>query len=220
MLNKTIIVIKTKETILKKSLIRTKKLKSMSRQLNFYATNTDRKIISDILRQHFGEMIEVLSSKDSLQLFENTEDKKFYLLTDVDGKEHITYREHTYYDQRKALILDEYNSCILEYCTAFKNPTGVYVSGRFYTRTNNKDFSTKVAKFFTKLKKAFIYLKPQKLYISKNIDLDSSLFLLSNKIVKLSIDGTDEVIQDIKRTSKKALSVKVIPDKINIFNKK
>ena len=92
MLNKTIIVIKTKETILKKSLIRTKKLKSMSRQLNFYATNTDRKIISDILRQHFGEMIEVLSSKDSLQLFENTEDKK---LTDVDGKEHITYREHT-----------------------------------------------------------------------------------------------------------------------------
>ncbi|EGD35169.1 SCO2/SenC family protein [Capnocytophaga sp. oral taxon 338 str. F0234] len=95
MLNKTIIVIKTKETILKKSLIRTKKLKSMSRQLNFYATNTDRKIISDILRQHFGEMIEVLSSKDSLQLFENTEDKKFYLLTDVDGKEHITYREHT-----------------------------------------------------------------------------------------------------------------------------
>jgi len=43
---------------------------------------------------------------------------------------------------------------------------------------------------------------------------------LSNKIVKLSIDGTDEVIQDIKRTSKKALSVKVIPDKINIFNKK
>jgi len=30
----------------------------------------------------------------------------------------------------------------------------------------------------------------------------------------------EEVIQDVKKTSKKAPSVKVIPDKINIFNKK
>ena len=192
----------------------------MSRQLNFYATDADRKIIADILREHFGEMIEVPSPKDSLHLFEDTIDKEFYLLTDTEGKEHITYREHIYHDLRKALILDEYNSCILEYCTAFKNPIGAYVSGRFYTCTNHKDFSAKVAKFFTKLKKVFIYLKPQRLYISKNIDLDSALFLLSNKIVKLSIDGTEEVIQDVKKTSKKAPSVKVIPDKMNIFNKK
>ena len=109
---------------------------------------------------------------------------------------------------------------MLEYSTAFKNPTGAYVSGRFYTCTNHKDFSEKVAKFFTKLKEIFIYLKPQKLYISKNIGLDSALFLLSNRIVKLSTDGVEEVIQDVKKTSKKAPSVKVIPDKINIFNKK
>jgi len=192
----------------------------MSRQLNFYATDADRKIIADILREHFGEMIEVPSPKDSLHLFEDTIDKELYHLTDTEGKEHITYREHTYHDLRKALVLDEYNSCILEYCTAFKNPIGAYVSGRFYTCTNHKDFSAKVAKFFTKLKKVFIYLKPQRLYISKNIDLDSALFLLSNKIVKLSIDGTEEVIQDVKKTSKKAPSVKVIPDKMNIFNKK
>ena len=192
----------------------------MSRQLNFYATDADRKIIADILREHFGEMIEVPSPKDSLHLFEDTIDKELYHLTDTEGKEHITYREHTYHDLRKALVLDEYNSCILEYCTAFKNPMGAYVSGRFYTCTNHKDFSAKVAKFFTKLKKVFIYLKPQRLYISKNIDLDSALFLLSNKIIKLSIDGTEEVIQDIKKTSKKAPSVKVIPDKMNIFNKK
>jgi len=83
-----------------------------------------------------------------------------------------------------------------------------------------KIFSAKVAKFFTKLKKVFIYLKPQRLYISKNIDLDSALFLLSNKIIKLSIDGTEEVIQDVKKTSKKAPSVKVIPDKMNLFDKK
>ena len=192
----------------------------MSRQLNFYATDADRKIIADILREHFGEMIEVPSPKDSLHLFEDTIDKELYHLTDTEGKEHITYREHTYHDLRKSLVLDEYNSCILEYCTAFKNPMGAYVSGRFYTCTNHKDFSAKVAKFFTKLKKVFIYLKPQRLYISKNIDLDSALFLLSNKIVKLSIDGTEEVIQDVKKTSKKAPSVKVIPDKMNIFNKK
>lgn len=192
----------------------------MSRQLNFYATDADRKIIAAILREHFGEMIEVPSPKDSLHLFEDTIDKKLYLLTDTEGKEHITYREHTYYDLRKALVLDEYNSSILEYSTAFKNPSGAYVSGRFYTCTNHKDFSAKVAKFFTKLKKVFIYLKPQRLYISKNIDLDSALFLLSNKIIKLSIDGTEEVIQDVKKTSKKAPSVKVIPNKMNIFNKK
>ena len=192
----------------------------MSRQLNFYATDADRKIIADILREHFGEMIEVPSPKDSLHLFEDTIDKELYHLTDTEGKEHITYREHTYHDLRKALVLDEYNSCILEYCTAFKNPMGAYVSGRFYTCTNHKDFSAKVAKFFTKLKKVFIYLKPQRLYISKNIDLDSALFFLSNRIVKLSIDGTEEVIQDVKKTSKKAPSVKVIPDKMNIFNKK
>lgn len=192
----------------------------MSRQLNFYATDADRKIIAAILREHFGEMIEVPSPKDSLQPFEDTIDKKLYHLTDAEGKEHITYREHTYYDLRKALVLDEYNSSILEYSTAFKSPSGAYVSGRFYTCTNHKDFSAKVAKFFTKLKKVFIYLKPQRLYISKNIDLDSALFLLSNKIIKLSIDGTEEVIQDVKKTSKKAPSVKVIPDKMNLFDKK
>lgn len=192
----------------------------MSRQLNFYATDADRKIIADILREHFGEMIEVPSPKDSLQPFEDTIDKKLYHLTDAEGKEHITYREHTYYDLRKALVLDEYNSSILEYSTAFKSPSGAYVSGRFYTCTNHKDFSAKVAKFFTKLKKVFIYLKPQRLYISKNIDLDSALFLLSNKIIKLSIDGTEEVIQDVKKTSKKAPSVKMIPDKMNLFDKK
>ena len=192
----------------------------MSRQLNFYATDADRKIIADILREHFGEMIEVPSPKDSLQPFEDTIDKKLYHLTDAEGKEHITYREHTYYDLRKALVLDEYNSSILEYSTAFKSPSGAYVSGRFYTCTNHKDFSAKVAKFFTKLKKVFIYLKPQRLYISKNIDLDSALFLLSNKIIKLSIDGTEEVIQDVKKTSKKAPSAKVIPDKMNLFDKK
>ena len=192
----------------------------MSRQLNFYATDADRKIIADILREHFGEMIEVPSPKDSLHLFEDTIDKELYHLTDTEGKEHITYREHTYHDLRKALVLDEYNSSILEYSTAFKNPMEAYVSGRFYTCTNHKDFSAKVAKFFTKLKKVFIYLRPQRLYISKNIDLDSALFLLSNKIVKLSIDGTEEVIQDVKKTSKKAPSVKVIPDKMNIFHKK
>lgn len=192
----------------------------MSRQLNFYATDADRKIIADILREHFGEMIEVPSPKDRLHLFEDTIDKELYHLTDTEGKEHITYREHTYHDLRKAFVLDEYNSSILEYSTAFKNPMGAYVSGRFYTCTNHKDFSAKVAKFFTKLKKVFIYLRPQRLYISKNIDLDSALFLLSNKIVKLSIDGTEEVIQDVKKTSKKAPSVKVIPDKMNIFNKK
>ena len=192
----------------------------MSRQLNFYATDADRKIIAAILREHFGEMIEVPSPKDSLQPFEDTIDKKLYHLTDAEGKEHITYREHTYYDLRKALVLDEYNSSILEYSTAFKNPSGAYVSGRFYTCTNHKDFSAKVAKFFIKLKKVFIYLKPQRLYISKNIDLDSALFLLSNRVVKLSIDGTEEVIQDIEKTSKKAPSVKVIPDKMNLFNKK
>ena len=192
----------------------------MSRQLNFYATDADRKIIADILREHFGEMIEVPSPKDSLQPFEDTIDKKLYHLTDAEGKEHITYREHTYYDLRKALVLDEYNSSILEYSTAFKSPSGAYVSGRFYTCTNHKDFSAKVAKFFTKLKKVFIYLKPQRLYISKNIDLDSALFLLSNRVVKLSIDGTEEVIQDVKKTSEKAPSVKVIPDKMNLFDKK
>ena len=192
----------------------------MSRQLNFYATDADRKIIAAILREHFGEMIEVPSPKDSLQSFEDTIDKKLYRLTDAEGKEHITYREHTYYDLRKALVLDEYNSSILEYSTAFKNPSGAYVSGRFYTRTTHKNFSAKVAKFFNKLKKEFIYLKSQKLYISKNIDLDSALFLLSNRIVKLNIDGSEEIIQDVRKTSKKAPSVKVIPDKMNIFHKK
>ena len=62
----------------------------MSRQLNFYATDADRKIIAAILREHFGEMIEVPSTKDSLHLFEDTIDKELYHLTDTEGKEHIT----------------------------------------------------------------------------------------------------------------------------------
>lgn len=105
------------------------------------------------MHEHFGEMIEVPCPKNSLQLFEDTIDKKLYRLTDADGKEDITYRELTYHDLREALVLDEYNSSILEYSRAFKNPSRAYVSGRFYTRTNHKYFSAKVAKFFTKLKK-------------------------------------------------------------------
>ena len=57
--------IKTDRTILKKILDKKLKIKNMSRQLNFYATDADRKIIADILREHFGEMIEVPSPKDS-----------------------------------------------------------------------------------------------------------------------------------------------------------
>lgn len=79
-----------------------------------------------------------------------------------------------------------------------------------------KIFPKKWQNSFTKLKKIFIYLKPQKLYISKDIDLDSALFLLSNRIVKLSTDGCGRG----HTRCKKAPSVKVIPDKINIFNKK
>lgn len=113
--DKTVLTVKVeKKSIFKKILIRAWKIRKgiMSRQLNFYASDADRKIIADILCEHFGEMIEVPSHKDSLQLFEDTVDKRFYLLTDLDSKEHITYREHTYYDQREALVLDEYNSCI------------------------------------------------------------------------------------------------------------
>lgn len=83
-----------------------------------------------------------------------------------------------------------------------------------------KIFPQKWRSSLTDLKKEFIYLKSQKLYISKNIDLDSALFLLSNRIVKLNIDGSEEIIQDVRKTSKKALSAKVIPNKMNIFHKK
>ena len=95
------------------------------------------------MREHFGELIEVPCPKDNLQPFEDTIDKKLYRLTDAEGKEHITYRELTYHDLREALVLDEYNSSILEYSTAFKNPSGAYVSGRFYTCTNHKRFFRK-----------------------------------------------------------------------------
>ena len=81
------------------------KEKDYEQTAEFLCLWADRKIIADILHKHFGEMIEVPSHKDSLELFEDTVDKRFYLLTDLDSKEHITYREHTYYDQREALCI-------------------------------------------------------------------------------------------------------------------
>ena len=157
----------------------------MGRQINFYAMDDDRKNIAEILNSHFGQMLEIPFYKDHFKLFEDRLEKRYYLLTDEAGKEYIKYRTYTSYNGSQSLVLDNRESPILEYSVPFKNLNGAYVEGRFYTCSQDKDFGTKVAKFFIKLKKEFIYLKKKRIYISKNIDIDKSLFLLSNKIIKL-----------------------------------
>lgn len=161
----------------------------MSKQINFYATEDDKVLISNILIRVFGELIEVpLYTKNNISSFDPQIEKEVLYLAEKNRENEIIYRIHEYYDGSKSEVLDRTKSPVLEYSLPLKNMEGYFINGRFYCCSDNAEFSKKVSVFFAKLKKEFWYIKKWKIYISKSIDVNNALFFVPNRVVKISKD--------------------------------
>jgi hypothetical protein len=158
----------------------------MSKQINFYAAQEDKAIIATILKSVFGQLIDIPYYKSDFSVFDGQTDRRKLYLTEESREKDIFYRIHEYYDGTTAKILDYRKSPILEYSLSFKNQEGELCEGRFYCCSDDLEFSKKVSKFFIKLKKEFWYIKKWKTYISKSIDIENSLFLISNSLEKIT----------------------------------
>jgi hypothetical protein len=155
----------------------------MSKQINFYATETDKIFIANLLNCVFRKLIDVPYYKSHFSAFDGQINRRKLYLAEESRENDVFYRTHEYYDGTTTEVLDYRKSPVLEYSLSFKNPEGKFCEGRFYCCSDDLDFSKKVSKFFTKLKKEFLYIKKYKVYISKSIDVENSLFL-SIKISK------------------------------------
>ena len=150
----------------------------MSKQINFYATEVDKKFLEELLKEVFGEMLDVPSPKEPLDPFPPVlyNSSSFYLV-ERSRKEDLVYYTHAYYTGKIISVLDTVNSPVLEYSPTGVNATeGYYLQGRFYTRAKDKEFLKKVSVFMARMKRRFFHIKKYNLYLSPDIDVRISRF--------------------------------------------
>lgn len=149
----------------------------MSRQLNFFATESDRLRIYNVLTEVFGELLSVPHYKGTPLPFEYPMAGKKFNLTEVTQVKRIRYYPHTYYDGSVAEVLDNRKSPILEYRLSNVDiQRNIFMIGRFYSCSENEEFSKRISLFFRKLKRFFWYSKKYQVYVSKTIDLSTTSF--------------------------------------------
>jgi hypothetical protein len=159
----------------------------MSKQLNFYATEDDKIMIAELLHSVFEEIIDIPYEKGLPSVFNPKASGYKHYLTEKGRQSDICYRPFEYYDGVISDILDYRRSPVLEYYFASKNEKeDYYIVGRFYSCSEDAEFSKKVSNFFTKFKKEFWYVKKWKIYISKRIDIENSLFFIPNRIIRIT----------------------------------
>ena len=158
----------------------------MSKQINFYATEADKKFLEQLLKEVFGEMLDVPSPQGPLDPFPPVlYNSSSFFLVERSRKEDLVYYAHTYYTGEIISALDTVNSPILEYSPAGINATeGYYLQGRFYTRTKDKEFLKKVSAFMARLKRRFFHIKKYNLYLSPDIDVRISRFSCNRTITQ------------------------------------
>ena len=158
----------------------------MSKQINFYATEVDKMFLEELLKEVFGEMLDVPSPKGPLAPFPPVlyNSSSFYLV-ERSRKEDLVYYAHAYYTGEIIRALDTVNSPVLEYSPTGVNATeGYYLQGRFYTRAKDKEFLRKVSVFIARLKRRFFHVKKYNLYLSPDIDIRISRFSCDRTITK------------------------------------
>jgi hypothetical protein len=159
----------------------------MNKQFVFFATDNDKNWIADILNSFFGELVIVPFRKGAFMPFNKNGSEKGMFLAEKSRINDICYSDK-HYDGTPTDIIDCRKSPVLEYLHASKYiEENYFIAGRFYCCSEDKEFSEKTTKLFKKLKKQFWYVKKMKTYISKSMDLESSLFLLGG-IRKISTD--------------------------------
>jgi hypothetical protein len=158
----------------------------MSKQINFYATEADKKFLEQLLKEVFGEMLDVPSPQGPLATFPPVlYNSSSFFLVERSRKEDLVYYAHTYYTGEIIRALDTVNSPILEYSPAGINATeGYYLQGRFYTRAKDKEFLKKVSAFMARLKRMFFHIKKYDLYLSPDIDVRISRFSCDRTITQ------------------------------------
>ena len=149
----------------------------MSRQLSFFATESDRLRIYDVLTEVFGELLSVPHYKGTPLPFEYTMEGNKFDLTGVSQVKDIHYYPFEYYDGSVEEVLDSRKSPILEYLLSNVDvERNIFIRGRFFSCSEDKDFSKKISVFFRKLKRFFWYSKKYRVYVSKTIDLTKTSF--------------------------------------------
>ena len=158
----------------------------MSKQINFYATEADKKFLEELLKEVFGEMLDVPSPQGPLAPFPPVlYNSSSFNLVEMSRKEDLVYYTHAYYTGDIISALDIVNSPILEYSPAGLNATeGYYLQGRFYTRAKDKEFIKKVSVFMARMKRRFFHVKKYNLYLSPDIDVRASRFSCDRTITK------------------------------------
>ena len=148
----------------------------MSKSLYFYAAENDKTMIAEILREEFGQLIDVTEYNTPHAPFNEHSDRRKYYLTEEGNESELIYRAGNGTGEERNKTLDDVESPVLEYTPSFKSPDGIFWDGRFYCRSKDAVFSKRVSKFFSKFKKVFLYAKKYKVYISPNIDLSTTKF--------------------------------------------
>jgi hypothetical protein len=154
----------------------------MGRQIKFYAEEADKSFILKIINDVIIEPVIVPYIKDEINHFDDFIYNKKYYITESCLKNKIVYSAHKYYDDTEGCILDYRKSPVFEFSTVLKNSDGYYGGSRFYTATEDTEFSKKVSRLFSKVKKEFWYCKYHKCYISKNIDIENAMFFSWGRI--------------------------------------
>ncbi|MDE6755019.1 MAG: hypothetical protein K2J82_10470 [Muribaculaceae bacterium] len=149
----------------------------MSRRLNFFDTESDRLRIYSVLTEVFGELLSVPYEKGTPLPFDYQMEGNQFDLTGVEQVNKIHYWLHTYYDGSVAEVLDYRKSPILEYRLSNVDiERNIFIQGRFFSCSEDMEFSKKISVFFRKLKRFFWYSKKHRVYVSKTIDLTKTSF--------------------------------------------
>jgi hypothetical protein len=158
----------------------------MGKQVNFFADKTDKNFILQFINDIFVDPIIIPHNQnDKYKSFTTIEDSKTYQISEMSRKNDMFYQLHEYFDGEKAYLLNIHKSPVFEFSACFTRPEDAYASSRFYTDTEDTEFSKKVTKLFAKIKKICWYDTFKKKYITKTIDIENSLFHIPNSIVKI-----------------------------------
>lgn len=157
----------------------------MSKQISFYAIESDKNLIAEYLRSVFGELLDIPPHKGLLSPFDINVDKSKIYLIEATRRSDAVYWLCDKSDGSKVDVLDFRESPVLEYEPASVNKDeGYYIGGRFYCCSNDQEFVKNVSRFFSKLKRNFWYVKQGNKYVSKNIDLSTAKFA-NGKIITM-----------------------------------
>ena len=168
----------------------------MGKQMIFYSSPADDKMIAEVLDDSFTDLIIVpyRKEKEDFQRLSGSIGKEVLYLAEKESEAKITYKRFSRIDGSFREGLDLRKSPVLEFRPSRENQFGEIIDGRFYACTEDVDFSKKVSKFFRKFKKELRYIKKYKVYVSQNIDISTSILVGAKDVTELDCIRKDTLV--------------------------